>query len=286
MQIRVTDVHEVMRINIYRLDECRKEVNIMYEPPLRITKDDDSYIPHSDFGRCKWMTNFICAIERAEDRFGIPAEDFDRCKAAVHEFADAYNVVTARCNRTIITVRRKNEARRVALQECRALAMRLKHDPALSASQRSVLGLNIDDNRQTRLKRPANCPFLSVHGTKWGGHEIRFEQRNSASGVTAKPQGCTHLLLFAAIGEGPLPVSEAHLIAGVTRQPHPVTFPKCCGLNGKTITYYARWMNRKGEMGPWSPGVSMILARANGKLEEMESAHVFLPLQKQAARAA
>lgn len=246
-----------------------------YEPPPPTTKQNDSYLPDSDIGKRNWMENFIAQIEKSENRFDIPEDEFERCRLATKAFIEAVDALKIRTDRTTSRIKHKNETRKKAVRECRALAMRLKHDPSRKAGTLTGLGLHNDDKVLTRLNAPDCCPHLMVRGTEQGGHVIRFEQRNAPSKVSAKPKGVSHLLLFAAVGDRALPVSEARLIAAVTKQPYKVNFPVDRGLEGRTITYYGRWMDRKGQMGPWSEGVSMILSRANAKMDSIEFAHLF-----------
>lgn len=52
-------------------------------------------------------------------------------------------------------------------------------------------------------------------------------------------------------------------------------YPMACGIEGLCVTYYGRWLTTRGEMSPWSPGVSLIIGGAQVSLRESDFGHIF-----------
>lgn len=48
-----------------------------------------------------------------------------------------------------------------------------------------------------------------------------------------------------------------------------------CDIEGLYVTYYGRWLTTRGEMSPWSPGVSKIIGETQLSLRECGYAHLF-----------
>jgi hypothetical protein len=65
--------------------------------------------------------------------------------------------------------------------------------------------------------------------------------------------------VFRAVSTGPVADPEqARFLGFVTKAEFESDFSPAD--NGKTATYFARWTNAKGEMGPWSPPASLPIA--------------------------
>lgn len=220
------------------------------------------YMPKSDSGKRVWMENFIRTIADAPDVYGFSADDVDHYTRVIGSYLDAHRRAKDPDRRTTTTVREKNDARERAVELCRTRAMQIKADPTLTHAQKLAVGIHVDDDILTPVQRPHGIPKIVVLGSPTGGHTIRFLPRD-AFGSKAKPKGVTHMLLYAAIGDEPgLGVQHARLLGAYTKQPFDVNYPPGCGVEGKHATYYGRWLTGKGDIGPWSPGASMIIARA------------------------
>lgn len=59
-------------------------------------------------------------------------------------------------------------------------------------------------------------------------------------------------------GEAPKDVSELIYVATNTASPYVVKFDG--NMVGKTVYYWLRWVNMRGEAGPWSVAVSATIA--------------------------
>jgi hypothetical protein len=102
--------------------------------------------------------------------------------------------------------------------------------------------------------------LLAQGDLSWSAYEINYL---TATGVTgrAKPAGATQLQVFRAIGDAPaMSIEQAVYFRSVSRSPMRVEYT--AADNGKTATYFARWMTRKGEAGPWSAPLSVRVASA------------------------
>jgi hypothetical protein len=83
-----------------------------------------------------------------------------------------------------------------------------------------------------------------------GFHQLRAEDP-FAQHRRAKPPGVASVIIFRAVGDEPVrsPQNAAYLTLA-TRTAFTSTFTRAD--HGKTATYFARWINTKGEAGPWS----------------------------------
>ena len=98
-----------------------------------------------------------------------------------------------------------------------------------------------------------------------GGHVLTWNDSISIE-LKAKPFNAQYLQLYKHVGElGPqVPPAgldidrQARCVGNFTKTP--ITLRHEVDELGRTITYWGRWMSRKGETGPWSLAASMIAA--------------------------
>lgn len=213
-----------------------------------------SYIPTQDQAFNAWATNFAGMITATPGAYGLTATDATVIQTASNNFTAALALATDPSTRTKPTVADKN-AKLVALTGvCRPYAIQIRNNLGVTNEQKRDLGLNILNNSRTPVPTPDSNPLLSVIGATQGVHTLRFADANTPDRRN-KPVGAIAMQLFLAVGAAPVSnPSSASFYASVTRQPFAVTFAPAD--NGKTATYFGRWITRRGDVGPWSPGVS------------------------------
>ncbi len=108
------------------------------------------------------------------------------------------------------------------------------------------------------IPAPATAPLIALIAMSQGTHDLRATDLLT-SGRRAKPAGAVGLLLFRAVAESPTASpDDARFLSFVTRGEYQSRFgPE---HTGKVATYFARWTNAKGEVGPWSHATSMPIA--------------------------
>lgn len=240
------------------------------------------YMPDSDEGKKMWMERFITHIESDPKRYGFDdPRVFENLQRTIRNFIEAAKVVANPALRSPLTTLEKNKARAEAVAVCREIAMRLKWDSSLSDAEKRSLGIHADDAPTEIAKLPEGAlpgstgyPELVVQSSPSGGHVIRY--RDIMTPSKAKPKGVSHFLLFAAIGEKPnMRRTHARLLGAYTTRPFEIMYPMECGIEGLYVTYYGRWLTTRGEMSPWSRGVSRIIGETQVRLSGCGFAHLF-----------
>ncbi len=75
----------------------------------------------------------------------------------------------------------------------------------------------------------------------------------------ARAAGSVGMLLFRAVAEDAVnDPTQAQFLTFVGKPSATSSFTSAD--RGKTVTYFARWTNARGEVGPWSNGVSGAIA--------------------------
>jgi hypothetical protein len=151
----------------------------------------------------------------------------------------------------------KDSARAAMIATLRPVISQIQRNRGVSQSAKLALGLTPHKNGRSRVPSPFSNPILAVIGATPGEHTLRYADANTPAS-RAKPAGTIGLQLFLKVAPRPAgsPVG-AKLYATATRQPIAVKFKHAD--NGKTATYFGRWIARSGAVGPWSSPVSAVI---------------------------
>lgn len=213
-----------------------------------------SYIPSRDADLGQWAANFSTLVSASPALYGLTAGDAATIATYVNAFTAALAVVNNPATKTKATVANKDGAKAAMLDIVRPYAITVRNNNGVSNSDKTALGLTLPDQTPSPIPAPVTAPLLNVIGATPGVHTLRYADANTPD-KRSKPAGAIGLQLFVAIASGVInDPAVAPFRAFVTRQPYGINFNPAD--NGKIATYFARWQNRKGEVGPWSNAVS------------------------------
>jgi hypothetical protein len=216
------------------------------------------FIPTREAELNPWLGNFCGKIAAGPATYDLTVSDGMTLTHAYDAWHAAYTAAIDPGTRTRPTVNEKNRQRRAIIALVRGYASTIRVNPNVSNELKLNLGLHVRAAAATAISTPATYPMLSVTELRRGTQDLRIID-SSAPTRRAKPAGTVGLLIFRHIGDGPARTpQQAQFLAFATRTEFTAEFAHAD--NGKTATYFARWTNFRGEMGPWSTAVSMPIA--------------------------
>src|SRR5437016_730040 len=115
----------------------------------------------------------------------------------------------------------------------------------------------IEPRRAKPVKCPQSSPIINVPYMTPGQHTLTYCDSRRPD-KKAKPAGAWALEVRIGVGDKPAFLNQTHDTRLVTRNPAVIEFDY--KDDGRLATYYARWVSRRGETGPWSAPVSMRIA--------------------------
>jgi hypothetical protein len=223
-----------------------------------------SYIPTRDPELDTWLLNFKTLIAATPTNYGLVAADATAISNAYAAWHTSYLAASNPTTRTKATVMTKNEQKATVLGVVRGYAATIRANRAVSDELKIGLGLHVRDTQPpprappTPVPTPTSYPVLAVAGMGQGLQDLRAADQNTPA-KRGRPAGTAGLLLFRAVTTTPVSdPTQAGFLSFVTRAEYQSHF--ISADNGKTATYFARWTNSKGEVGPWGPPVSMPIA--------------------------
>lgn len=214
-----------------------------------------NYIPSTDTDLANWADNFNTLLTASPPTYGLVAGDATAVNTVVVGYLDAYAASIAPTTRTPVTISAKDDAKILMLATVRPFAQNISLNQGIISSDKIAIGVNPRTNTSTKIPIPTTYPVLTIPTALNLGHVLRYRDQLSEPTVKAKPFGATALQLFATASA--TVIADQTLLAynaNLTKSPATVLWE--AGDVGKTAYYAARWVNEKGQQGPWSAIIS------------------------------
>jgi hypothetical protein len=212
------------------------------------------FIPRTDADLIAWIRNFLDYANANLEALGLKSADTKALQEAATDFETNFNANNAAQASAQGSRQKKDESRDALVALARSLARQLQATATVKDSHRESLGLNIKSTTRTAAAVPTTRPVATVNTSQRLRHVISFGYEETP-GSRAKPAGVMGAEVYVKIGETP-PVdpSECHYLATDTATPYTAEYDGTD--SGKIAHYMLRWVNTRGERGPWSQTVS------------------------------
>jgi len=216
------------------------------------------FIPRSDGEFNLWQGTLVEYTALNLSAWGIPEPDFAIVKSKQTAWVAAYAKASNKQNRTSADVTEKDEAHVEYEAVIRPfVAQWLANNSKVSDSDRTRMGLTVKSGTRTPVAKPSTCPVATVDFSVRKQHTINYSDEASPRSK-AKPDGVHGCEIYLKVdGDAPKDVSEMTYAGTCTATPYVQTFDGTKA--GKTVYYWLRWVNTRGEAGPWSTTVSAMV---------------------------
>jgi hypothetical protein len=216
------------------------------------------YIPQTDAEFHVWQFNLIDMLSENATTWSVPAEVITSLKADQTRWTAAFEKANNKQNRTAADVVAKNEVNAEFTKAIRDTVQQwLARNPKVSDSDRVRMGINVRTTTHTPVPPPSTFPVGSIDFSLRLQHTVSFYDQASAHS-NARPEGATGCEIYLKVdGEAPKSVEELNFQGTCSASPFVVKFDSAKA--GKIAWYWLRWVNRKGETGPWSNAVSAMI---------------------------
>lgn len=208
------------------------------------------YLPSADTEFIAWMQNFISYASANVAALGLTAPELMSIQNQQTTLETSYTDFVATQALAASKRQRKDDERTAQEKLVRPLVARLQSFTTVTDAQRQALGLRVRSTSRTAVPTPTSRPIATIDTSQRLRHTISFVDENTA-GSRAKPDGVSGCEIWMKVGEpSPADPDELRYIATDTRSPYVVEFE--ASDTGKMAYYMLRWVNTRGERGPWS----------------------------------
>jgi hypothetical protein len=213
------------------------------------------YIPQSDGLFQAWQNNFVAYAVANAAALGLdPLTDIPPLTAAQTVWDADYPAHTT-AQAAAQSARQAKDAARSSFEGVlRSLVARLQASPDVDDAERQALGITVRDVTPTAAGVPTTRPLVTVNTSQRLRHVIAFVDELTPT-KKAKPAGVMGAEVWVKVGDpAPVDPSELTFLALDTRTPYTADYTG--GDANKTAHYMLRWVNTRGEKGPWSETAS------------------------------
>lgn len=216
------------------------------------------YMPQSDAIFNGWQGELLTVVEPNLSVWGISETDFGVVKSKQSIWTTAYAKTVNKQNRTAADVLARDEAGDDYKKTIRNfVAQWLASNPRVSDVERLRMGLTVKTGTRTLTPVPTTFPIGTIDFSVRLQHSISYYDEASAHS-NAKPAGIHGCEIYMKVdGDAPKDVSELDYVGTCTASPYTVKFDDA--KVGKTIYYRLRWVNTRGEAGPWSTIINALV---------------------------
>ncbi len=212
------------------------------------------FIPPPDPAFNNWQDTFLTFVTGNRAALGVSTGDLTALTAAQTDWTDKYATHQATQAQALSDRQAKDDARAAYVTLIRAAVGQMQKNPAVTDAQRQSMQITVADQIHTPAAVPSSKPVGKIDTSQRLRHIIEFRDEGTPTS-RAKPAGVAACEVWLFIGTAaPAGPDAMHLQAVDKTSPYIMEFDSADA--GKTAWWALRWVNTRGEHGPWSATVS------------------------------
>ncbi|MEZ6132523.1 MAG: hypothetical protein R3C59_27985 [Planctomycetaceae bacterium] len=217
---------------------------------MAATRTKTSFIPPAEGNFDAFVRQFVNQVAADPTEYEVSAERVKALQTQLADWDKKYAAAVKARDAAKAATESKDEARRTLEETVRSVAKLIQANDEITNAARDAAGLPIHKTSRTPVPVPHTFPTGTVIGSD------RLELTLMYSDVAtptrkARPHGVRGCEVYVAVGENPPTSPEDYrFVAFSTRTPELIKFKSDEG--GQTANILLRWVNTKGESGPWS----------------------------------
>ncbi len=206
------------------------------------------FIPQDQSGFDFWAQRFKDYVMANYASLGLTAVQRDEIASTVIESHDSFVDKQEEENIYRGKVGKDRDARETALQVLRKYSRFLQGRVETTDAVREELGLPVRDKVKTPVGVPTIAPELEIDFSQRLRHKVHAGTNPQNERLNKKPKGVGSIELRKKVGEAPEGPDDMQTAAVMTSSPAVIDL---AGQAGKIVYYVARYLNTKGQPGPW-----------------------------------
>jgi hypothetical protein len=211
-------------------------------------------IPGPDPSFHGWLGDLNDYLQANAPAMGVSSDDANALKTVTGAWNLAYPIHKNTAAAATAAATNKDQARQNAEAVVRPLIQQLQASPKVTDAQRNSMKINVRATTRTRAGVPATAPMATVDTSQRLRHILNY--RDAATPQSRqKPAGVAYCEIWAKVGApAPTDVSQLTYLGNASKTPQMEEYSGAQA--GQTVCYWLRWVNTRGEKGPWSEPVT------------------------------
>lgn len=219
-----------------------------------MTTKSATTIPNSEADFLVWAKQFVNQVSAHPELYFLDAARVTELETELAEFQTAFDDAVAARDEALAATRTKQSVRKSFENNARVATKMIQANDKVTDASRDAAGVHVPKQTRTPIAAPTTFPVGFVMATDRLEHTLSFSDSATPT-RRAKPAGVTGCEIYLFTGDDtPQSVSKYTFSMLSTRSPQQISFDDVDA--GKTANYLLRWVNSKGEHGPWSQIIS------------------------------
>ena len=218
-----------------------------------MARSGEHYMPRPDGDFAAWANHYYEAVSKFYESQGFDQDLLAALKKALETWNAQYPAHVAAQQRAEGARQAKDAARAALEKEVRPVTNFVQGYPKTTNADRAEMGITVRDTSPTPAPAPSSRPLALVESGQRLTHQLRLVDESTPT-RRARPAGVLGAEVWVKLvdADAPTPTDPAALtfLTMTTKPSFRAEFK--AGEGGKTAVYMARWVNTRGEKGPWS----------------------------------
>ncbi len=221
---------------------------------MTATRTQSSFMPSAEGAFDAFVRQFVSQIAGNPDEYQVSADRIKSMQSQLATWDKMYAAAVKARDAAKAATESKDEARAMLAETVRSAARLIQANDEVSNAARDQAGLPVHKTTRTPVPVPHTFPTGTVIGSD------RLELTLMYSDVAtptrkAKPYGVQGCEVYVAVADNPpKDTDDYRFVTLSTRTPELIKFKSDDG--GQTANILLRWVNTKGETGPWSQPIT------------------------------
>ena len=218
-----------------------------------MARSGEHYMPRPDGDFGAWANHYYDAVEKWYSVQGFDPNELKALKEALSAWNAAFPA-HVKAQAAAEGARQAKDAARAALEKAvRPVTNFVQGYPKTTNADRAEMGITVRDTSPSPAPAPSSRPLALVESGQRLTHQLRLVDESTPT-RRARPAGVLGAEVWVKLvdADQPAPTDPAELtfLTMTTKPSFRAEFK--AGEGGKTAVYMARWVNTRGEKGPWS----------------------------------
>ncbi len=232
-----------------------------------MARGGSNYIPRPDGNFSAWANHYYDAVKKFYDAQGLDPDLLTPLQKALETWNARHPAHVALQAEAEGGRQAKDQARAELEREIRPVTNFVQGYPKTTDADRAEIGITVRDTSKTPSPTPTTRPLVSVDPAARLTHELRLVDEGSPT-RRGKPEGVAGAEVWVKLIAPPAASQPANSPSGAS-EADPIGDPATFSFltmttrptlrtnfraadGGKTAVYMLRWVNTRGEKGPWS----------------------------------
>jgi hypothetical protein len=218
-----------------------------------MARSGEHYMPRPDGNFSAWANHYYEAVKKFYEEQGFDPDLLTPLQKALAKWNAQYPA-HVKAQAAAEGARAAKDAARAALEkEVRPVTNFVQGYPKTTNADRAEMGITVRDTSPSPAPTPTSRPLALVESGQRLTHQLRLVEESTPT-RRARPAGVLGAEVWVKLvdADSPAPTDPAALtfLTMTTKPSFRAEFK--AGEGGKTAVYMARWVNTRGEKGPWS----------------------------------